>query len=140
MPSAVVHLSSGEFLVDGEGTILSKASAGDKDYPFILHGWDESKTEKAYTENVARLKLYKKMLDEWRQFDLAARVKQVDLADLKEPKAMVEDSGKSISVVVARDNLGKSLKTAIEVVSGKGAKVRSVDAAGVYPVIQYLEF
>ena len=138
--AAVVHLNSGNFLVDSEGTILSTASANDKDYPFILHGWDESKTEKAYTENLARLKLYKKMLDEWRQFDLAARVKQVDLTDLKEPKATVEDSGRPISVVVARDNLGKSLKTAIEAVAGKGGKIRSVDSAGVYPVIQYLEF
>ena len=41
---------------------------------------------------------------------------------------------------LAKDNLGKSLKTAIEALSGKGAKIKSVDAEGISPVIQYLEF
>ncbi len=140
VPAAVVHLNSGDFLVDGDGTILSSASAGDKTYPFILHGWDETKSEKAFNDNLARLKLYKKMIEEWRQFDLSSSVKQVDLADLREPKAVIEDSGRPITVALAKDNLGKSLKTAIEAVVGKGAKIRSVDAAGVYPVIDYIEF
>lgn len=139
VPAAVVQLKAGEFLVDGDGTILASAR-GEKSFPFVLHGWDESKTEKAPADNAARLKLYKKMLDEWAQFDLASRVKRVDLADLREPAAVVEDSGRDISIMLAKDNLGKSLKTAIEAVSGKGARVKSVNADGVYPVINYLEF
>ena len=51
----------------------------------------------------------------------------------------LEDSGRPITVSLAKDNLGKSLKTAIEAVSGKGAKIRSVNAAGLYPVIQFQE-
>ena len=140
IPAAIVHLTSGDFLVDGEGVILSAATANDKDLPFVLHGWDESKTEKAGPDNLARLKLYRKMLDEWKQFDLVSRVKEVNLANPREPVAVVEDSGHSIAVTLAKDNLGKSLKTAIEAVSGKGARVKSVDAEGNYPVIQYLEF
>lgn len=140
IPAAVIHISSGNFLVDGEGTILAAVKTDEKDFPFILNGWDETKTEKAIPDNLARLKLYKKMLDEWRQFDLASRVKEVNLANPREPVAVVEDSGRSIEVTVAKDDLGKSLKTAIEAVSGKGAKVKSVDAGGIYPVIQYLEF
>ncbi|MGB4990874.1 MAG: hypothetical protein WBO10_16660, partial [Pyrinomonadaceae bacterium] len=110
------------------------------DFPFMLKGWDEAKTEKAGPENLARLKIYGKMLDEWRQFDLIARVKEVNLSDAREPIALIEDSGRPITVALARDSLGKSLRTAIEAVSGKGAKVRSVNAAGVSPVITYLEF
>ncbi|HRI04402.1 MAG TPA: FtsQ-type POTRA domain-containing protein [Pyrinomonadaceae bacterium] len=140
VPQAIVHLKAGDFLVDGEGTILSAMNGGDKDFPFVLHGWDEAKTEKAPAENIARLKLYKKMLDEWKQFDLMARVKQVDLTDVREPMAVVEDSGRTISVLLAKDSLGKSLKTAIEVVTGKGAKIKSVNVGGASPVIQYLEF
>ena len=98
------------------------------------------KDEKAGPENLVRLKVYKKMLDEWKQFDLASRVKEVNLSNPREPIAVVEDSGRPITVTLAKDNLGKSLKTAIEAVSGKGAKVKSVDAAGVSPVIQYLDF
>lgn len=140
IPAAVVHLRSGDFLIDGEGAILASAVGNEKDFPFALYGWDEAKTEKAPTDNIARLKLYKKMLDEWKQFDLATRVSRVDLSDIKEPTAIVEDSGRPISIFLAKDSLGKSLKTGIEAVSGKGAKVKSVNTGSGYPVIQYLEF
>lgn len=140
LPAAVVQLSSGKYLVDVEGSLLVAVKADEKDFPFILHGWDESKTEKAIPGNLARLKVYKKMLEEWRQFDLAARVKEVNIANPREPVAVVEDSGRSIAVTLSKDNLGKSLKTAIEALSGKGAKIKSVDAGGVFPVINYIEF
>lgn len=140
VPAAIVRLNSGTFLVDNEGTILAAATPNDQDFPFALLGWDESKTEKAIPDNIARLKVYKKMIEEWRQFGLAARVKEVNLANPREPVAVVEDSGHPIAVTLAKDNLGKSLKTAIDALSGKGAKIRSVDAGGIYPIIQYLEF
>jgi len=139
VPAAIVHVTSGNFLVDGEGVMLGAASATDKQFPFVLQGWDEGKTEKAVPENLARLKVYKKMLDEWTQFDLASRVKEVNIANPREPTAIIEDSGHAISISLARDNLGKSLKTAIEATSGKGAKIKSVDAGGIYPVISYME-
>jgi hypothetical protein len=140
VPQAIVHLSSGDYLIDGEAALLGGVPPGEKSFPFALKGWDETKTEKAAAENLARVKLYKKMLDEWHQFDLDSRVKEVNLGDLKEPKVIIEDSGRQISISLAKDNLGKSLKTAIEAVAGKGAKVKSVDAAGIYPVIQYIEY
>lgn len=140
IPSAIVHLSAGNYLVDGDGVVLVAATKADKNFPFVLQGWDESKTEKAGPDNLARLKVYKKMLDEWKQFDLVSRVKEVNLGNLREPIAVIEDSGRPITVMLARDDLGKSLRTAIEAVSGKGAKVKSVDAEGVSPIITYLEF
>ncbi len=139
VPAAVVRLKSGDHLVDAEGTILI-AAKDEKEFPFTLIGWDETKSEKAQTDNLTRLKLYAKMVDEWRQFDLTSRVKLVDLTNIKEPTATIEDSGRPIAVLVAKDSLGKSLRSAIEAVAGKGAKVRSVDSAGLYPVIQYIEF
>jgi hypothetical protein len=140
VPTAVVKLNSGNYLVDAEGTVMALATPKNNDLPFLLEGWDESKTEKAATENLARLKVYKKMLDEWKQFDLASRVKEVDLSNPRDPVALIEDSGRPISVTLARDSLGKSLKTAIEAVSGKGAKIKGVNAEGISPVIQYLDF
>jgi cell division septal protein FtsQ len=139
IPVAIVKLSSGNYLVDGDGTILALADKK-SDFPFVLQGWDESKTEKAGPDNQARLKLYKKMLDEWKQFDLASHVREVNITNPREPVAVIEDSGRPITVTLARDNLGKSLKSAIEAISGKGARVRSVDAEGISPIIQYLEF
>jgi len=139
VPTAIVHLTSGDFLVDIDGTILAAANDKDKQqFPFALLGWDEAKTEKAITDNVTRLKVYKKMVDEWQQFSLVERVKQVNLANPREPIAVVEDSGNKISITLARDSLGKSLKTALEALAGKGAKIKSVDVEGASPVIQYM--
>lgn len=140
VPAAVVQLSSGPYLVDSEGKMLTAIKAAEKDFPIPLKGWDESKTEKAIPDNQARLAIYRKMLDEWKQFDLTSRVKEVNLANPRQPVAVVEDSGRPISVTLAKDDLGKSLKTAIEALSGKGAKIKSVDAGGIYPVINYIEF
>lgn len=140
VPSAIVHLSSGDFLIDSDGAVLTAATANDKDFPFVLYGWDESKTEKAIPDNQNRLKMYKKMLEDWKPFDLASRVRQVNLANVREPVAVIEDSGRTIPITLAKDNIGKSLKTAVEAVSGKGAKIKSVDADGTYPVLQYLDF
>jgi cell division septal protein FtsQ len=138
-PTAIVHLTSGDFLVDTDGTILAAANDGDKRlFPVALFGWDETKTEKAVTDNVSRLKVYKKMIDEWQQFSLAERVKQVNLSNPREPVAVVEDSGSKVSITLARDSLGKSLKTALEALAGKGAKVKAIDMEGASPVIQYL--
>lgn len=137
-PAAVVRLSSGDYLVDTEAVVLAKASAADKKFPIVMHGWDESKTVTAMPDNIARLKLYKKMLDEWKQFDLVSRVKEVNLQNARDPIATIEDSGRSIPVSLAKDQLGKSLRAAIDAVSGKGAKVRSVNAEGVSPVLAYL--
>lgn len=138
VPVAIVKLSQGEFLVDAEGFILNPVAKAEPNMPFIMRGWDETKTERSATDNLARLKLYKKMLDEWREFGLTDRVKEVNLADLKDPNATIQESGRSIAVSLSKDNLGKSLKSAVEAVAGKGEKVRAVNAGGVYPIIEYL--
>jgi hypothetical protein len=78
------------------------------------------------------------MIADWGEFALAKRVKEVNLSDLQEPQATVEDSGSKISITLARDDLSKSLKSALEAVAGKGDRVKSVNAAGVYPVLEYI--
>ncbi len=138
VPVAVVKLSQGEFLVDGEGVVLNPVAKAEPNMPFVMRGWDETKNEKSVTDNAARLKLYKRMLDEWREFGVSDRVKEVNLTDLRDPNATIEESGRSISVSLAKDNLGKGLKSAVEAVAGKGEKVRAVNSAGVYPIIEYL--
>lgn len=140
VPAAIVKLSSGNYLVDAEGVPIVPVKGNEKDFPFILQGWDESRSEKAGPDNLARLKVYRKMVEEVKQFEIASRVKEFSLANPRQPVAVVEDSGKLISVSLARDSLGKSLKTAIDALTGKGAKIKSVDAGGVHPIIQYIEF
>jgi cell division septal protein FtsQ len=139
-PEAIASLSSGNFLIDGDGQIITAVSSSDTDLPVVIKGWDEAKTEKASKENLQRVRLYQKMISQWSQFELVKRVKEVNLSDLQEPKAVIEDSGSSIAVSLSKEDVGKSLKSALEAVAGKGNKIRSVNAAGVYPVIEYMGY
>ncbi|MEP6945235.1 MAG: FtsQ-type POTRA domain-containing protein [Acidobacteriota bacterium] len=138
VPAAIVRLSSGDFLVDADGVVLAPATKPEPSIPFVMRGWDEAKTEKAPAENLLRIKMYRKMLEEWRDFGIADRVKEVNLADTRDPQAVVVDSGRPINITLARDNLAKSLKSAIEAVAGKGEKVKAVNAESVSPVLEYL--
>lgn len=138
-PQAIVSLSSGDYLIDENGEIITAARKGEDQAPVIIRGWDEAKTEKALKDNQQRVKLYQKMMADWKEFQLSRRVKEVNLADMQEPKAIIEDSGVNIIVALAKDNFSKSLKAAIEAAAGKGQEIRSVDSTGVYPVIEYLK-
>jgi cell division septal protein FtsQ len=137
VPQAIVRLGSGDFLVDGEGVVLTTAPKPEENMPFAMRGWDESKTEKASKDNIERVKLYQKMLDEWRTYELAARIKEVNLADVRDPKVIVEDSGVNIPIAVGKDTYGKRLMEGLKVLAGKGARDVSVNSAGLYPVLEY---
>ena len=138
VPAAIVRLNTGDFVVESDGNRIAPATKLDSDHLMVMKGWDETKTEKAVTDNISRLKTYKKMLDEWQSFGLIQRVREVNLADLRDPNATIEDSGRPIAVTLAKDNFGKSLKAAIEAVAGKGEKVKAVNSGGVFPVLEYL--
>lgn len=138
VPEAVVRTSAGDFLVDGEAVVIAPALNPEPGIPVVLRGWSEERSERASKENVERVKLFQKMLTEWKQFELAKRVTEVDLTNLRDPKAMVDESGSKISVALAKDELGKSLKVALEAIAGKGSKVKAVNAVGAYPVIEYI--
>lgn len=140
IPQAIVRLQGGDFLIDGDGEVLAPAKKNEQDFPMILRGWDESKTEKASKDNAQRIKLFQKMLSELGQFGLRDRIKEVDLSSLVEPRVTVEDSGSQIPITLAKENFGKTLKTAVEAIAGKGEKIKSVNAGGVYPVIEYLGY
>ena len=123
-------------LIDAEGRLLAPASASDTNLPFTLLGWDEAKSERADKENAERLKIYVRMLSDWRQFDLASRVKEVDLADLREPRAITEDSGNRVSIALGRDNFTEHLKNGINAIAGKGDIFRGVDLMGQNMILQ----
>lgn len=130
VPTAVVRLSNGDFLVDGEGNVLAPATAKEAKLPVTLIGWDESKTERAVKENLERVKMFQKMMVEWQQFDLASRVSSVNLADLREPKAITEDSGMPVSISLGKEAFGEHLKRGISAIVGKGATFDAVDLVG----------
>lgn len=127
VPQAVVRLSAGDFWADEDAVILGAAGKNDSRPPFILRGWDESKTEKASKENQERVRIYLKMLSEWKEFELSKRVSAVDLSDLQAPQAIVPDSGESVTVVLAKENFSKRLQRGLEIIAKKGKEIKSVD-------------
>ncbi len=130
IPQAVVRLTSGNVLVDGEGNILAPVEAKEQKLPFIMTGWDETKTEKALKDNLERIKMYQKMLGDWQQFDLASRITSVSLADLREPRAYTVDSGMIVSIALGKDNFGEYLKKGINAIVGKGETFEAVNLIG----------
>ncbi|HEY0659629.1 MAG TPA: hypothetical protein VGD05_14235, partial [Pyrinomonadaceae bacterium] len=96
----------------------------------ILRGWDEAKTESAVKNNQTRVKMYQKMLEDWREFDLAKRVKEVNIEDLQDPKAIVEDSSETVSIDLGKDNFGKRLQKGLEIIVGRGKEIESVNLSG----------
>lgn len=130
VPVAIVRLNGGDFLADGEGVILAPAKAEEKQLPFAMVGWSEEKSAQAAKENSERLKMYQKMLAEWKDYDLAKRVKQVDITDLREPKATLEDSGMPVTIMLGRENFGKQLADGIKAIVGKGTNFEGVNLVG----------
>lgn len=126
-PRAVVHLNSGDFWADDDAVILGAVGKTDERPPFDMRGWNEDKTDKAIKDNQERVKIYLKMLGEWQNFELAKRVSAVDLTDLQEPQAIVQDSGESVAIILPRENFGKRLQTGLEKIAGKGKEVKSID-------------
>jgi cell division septal protein FtsQ len=138
-PKAVVRLSAGDFWADEEGVIVAQVGKTGALPPFVIRGWDESKTDKAVKENQLRVKLFQKMLEEWKTFELDKRVKVVEMTDLTEPKAIIEDSGETVEIVLAKDNFGKKLQTGLENVAGKGKQVAKIDVSDVQPRFTFRE-
>lgn len=127
IPRAVVHLNSGDFWVDDEAVVLGAVGKTEDRPPFAMRGWNEDKTDKAVKDNLERVKIYQKMLDEWQNFELAKRVDSVDLTDLQEPRVNVQDSGEAVTIILSKDNFGKRLQTGLEKIAGKGKEVKSLD-------------
>lgn len=126
-PLALVSLAAGDFWVDDAAVLLSKADQTEERPPFVLKGWDETKSLQALEQNKERVKIYRQMLEEWQDFELAKRVAEVDLKDLDEVRAIVRDSGETVTINLGKDNFGKSLREALKKIANKGKEIKSFD-------------
>ncbi|MBA2380137.1 MAG: FtsQ-type POTRA domain-containing protein [Blastocatellia bacterium] len=129
-PAARVRVGEQEFLMDGHGVMLEAVSEPEPELPFVMLGWDQERSEAADTENAERMKAYRAMLHEWREIGVADRVRQVDVSDLREPRAIIEDSGQPVSIAVGRSNFGENLKNGIRAIVGKGDTFGAVNLVG----------
>ena len=129
-PEALVRTSDGSVLVDADGVVIAPAREKEPEFPFPITGWSQAKSESAGKENLERVKIYQKMLSEWKEFNLSSRVVAVNLEDLREPRAMVEDSGTVVSIALGREKFGEYLKRGINAIVGKGEMFEAVNLVG----------
>ena len=130
VPKAIVRIGGGDFWTDDEGVVLALVDKNESRPPFAMRGWDETKTEKAVKENQLRVKMYQKMLDDWKTFDLAKRVKEINLTNLEEPRAIIEDSGMNVFIDLGKEDFGKHLQDGIKGIANKGVTFEGIDLVG----------
>ena len=70
------------------------------------------------------------MLDQWQEYELAKRVKAVDLTNIKEPKAITLDSGESVAIELENGDLANRLKDGIKAIAGRGSNYQAVNIEG----------
>jgi cell division septal protein FtsQ len=137
VPRAVVRIEGGDFFADDDAVIIGAVGKSDERPPFYMQGWNRNNTDTARRENQERVKIYLKMLEEWKEFDLAKRVTLVDLTDLSEPQAIVRNSGEQKKIFLSKDNFSKKLKTGLEGLANKGEEVTGINVTGTQSFLIY---
>lgn len=135
IPRVAIRMKAGDFWADEDSVLLGSIKEDETRPPFVLRGWDESKSDKAAKDNQERVKIYLKMLSEWQDFDLAKRVSEVNLTNLQDPQIVVPDSGSQMTISLGRENFGKRLRGALESLTGKGNTVETAISNGQNVVI-----
>jgi cell division protein FtsQ len=138
-PKAVVKLASGSKVwVDDEAQMLGETSASEN-LPFLLLGWSEAKDDAALKKNQDRVRLYQKLLADFRQAEIAARVRSIDLSDLQDVEATVEIRNFLIPVRLGSKNLAERLKPVVSQLeeSEDTSRIEKVIAYDKTPVVRY---
>ncbi len=136
VPVAVVRTSAGHFVwVDEDGVTLGEMKASDQMPPFFIRGWNEEGTTDATQENAERVKKYLEAVREWQGVGLTERVSEINLVDVRDVRAQLSGKDSQIEVRLGAQDLGKRLKTALEVLdeyrrSPRGAFITYVDLQG----------
>ncbi len=137
IPKALVRIDNNDYWVDEDGFILNRLAADEKRSSFIMFGWDQRKTETALDKNKERVQLFAKLREEWQEYDLASRVRAIDLSDLEDPRAIVSDSGEAVTIYLGSEDFRKALQKGIENIAGRGKDVESIIVSGARPIIEY---
>lgn len=137
VPRVVVRLGAGDFWLDDDGLVLGKAEKNDLQNNFVIHGWDENKSDKAAKDNLERVKIAVRIQDELKQAGIQSRVTTLNLTSLQEPQATVVDSGEAVSVFLGKEDFGKRLQKALEVLEGRGKQIESLISHGSYPIARF---
>ncbi len=134
---ALIRQDGKDYWVDDDALVLDRVAEQDERPPFVMLGWNSEDSEKVREINIKRVILYKELLENWRSYDLAKRVKAVDLTDLREPQAIIEDSGETVKISLSDGEYGKRLQKGIEIAAGRGKEIEKIDVGEVKHYITY---
>ena len=143
VPLAVVRNAAGHFVwVDEEGVTLSQMKSTDQMPPFFIIGWNEDGTNEAREGNVERVKKYQEALREWQAANVADRVSEINLFDVRDVRAQLAGNDSQIEVRVGAQDLGGRLKSALDVLdrykqAGQANLITYVDFTGNNVVLGY---
>lgn len=142
VPKAVARIDGKDFWVDKDALVLGLIPISEKrsGFNFKMLGWEKSNSKSAVENNKNRINLFTKLQAEWKKNKLASRVKAIDLSDLRDPKAIVSDSGETVAIHLGRENFGWRLQKGLENIAGRGKEVMSIIVGGSRPVIRYRTF
>ena len=129
-PAAVVRMKRGEFLVNKDGVVLTEAAGPEPGLPVAMIGWDEEKSQTADKENLERIKLYGKMIEDWKIHGVLDRVSMVDLSNVRVPRAIADEGGMTVSLEVGKESFGENLERGLKAIAGKAAEFEGVEMVG----------
>lgn len=115
-PKAVVRLDSGaKVWVDEDARILGEYKTGET-APFVMLGWNESRTDAADSakKNQDRVRLYLRLVDDWKKAETIAQVAAVDLKNMQNVEALITQNETVIPIKLGDKNFAERLKTAVE--------------------------
>jgi cell division protein FtsQ len=143
VPLAVVRNTAGHFAwVDEEGVTLSQMKSTDQMPPFFIIGWNEDGTNEAREGNAERVRKYQEALREWQAANVADRVSEINLFDVRDVRAQLAGDDSQIEVRVGAQDLGGRLKSALDVLdrykqAGQASLITYVDFTGNSVVLGY---
>lgn len=115
VPVIAVKTDQGELLwADSDANILGAVSKDESRSVVAARGWDEKKSDGAQKINQQRVKLYQKMMEEMRLAGLDKRVSMVNIADLEDAQAFVDQAGTAIPVSLGKEDFARRLQDAIK--------------------------
>lgn len=129
-PAAIVRMKKGEFLVTKDGLVLAEVIQPEPSLPVAMIGWDEEKSQTADKENLERIKLYGKMIDDWKIHGVLDRVSMVDLSNVRVPRAIADEGGMTVSLEVGKESFGENLERGLKAIAGKSADFEGVELVG----------
>jgi cell division septal protein FtsQ len=141
-PRSVVRLESGaKVWVDDEARTLGAVDVKETQQ-FVIYGWNEGTDTEAAKKNQDRVRLYLKLLEEWRKLEIANRVTSVDLLNLQDIEATVDQNGAVVAVQMGNQDFGQRLKSSLALLENlaKTDELNNVEKIIAYdrvPVIRY---